>query len=171
MLLASSYQLNAQSRHHSHKRITGHRVSRDKVVYKTPKRKVLSYRALPGRSVVNYKGIKYYYKGNKYYAYSGGRYISIVPKIGFKINVLPIGYLKIHHNNIDYYWYDGVFYNRIGRGYEVIEPEIGTVVSELPHDHEKVQIDGLIYYEFNNVLYEKIQLKGTRAYEIVGFID
>ena len=36
---------------------------------------------------------------------------------------------------------------------------------------EKVTIDGLTYYEYANILYEKIQLDGSRAYEVVGIID
>tara|TARA_R110002049_G_scaffold175533_1_gene342829 strand:+ start:1311 stop:1478 length:168 start_codon:yes stop_codon:yes gene_type:complete len=53
----------------------------------------------------------------------------------------------------------------------VVEPEIGTIVYELPEDYERVTIDGQTYYEYGNILYEKVQLDGTRAYEVVGIID
>ena len=53
----------------------------------------------------------------------------------------------------------------------MVDPEVGTIVYELPDDYEKVVINDETYYEFANILYEKIQVDGTRAYEVVGIIE
>lgn len=66
---------------------------------------------------------------------------------------------------------NGIFYTQTNNEYEVVDPEIGTIVYELPAEVEKVVIDGQTYYEYANILYEKVQIEGTRAYEVVGIID
>ncbi|MRH99443.1 hypothetical protein GH721_02760 [Kriegella sp. EG-1] len=150
---------------------TPNRVSSTKVVYKTPKKKVVSVRSVPNRTIVKHNGRNYYYANNKFYTASRGRYIVIAPKIGFRIRTLPVNYRRVHFNNHIYYNVAGTFYSQVGSDYEVVEPEIGTIVYELPDNYEKVIIDGQTYYEFANILYEKIQVDGTRAYEVVGIID
>jgi len=148
------------------------RVSSRTVEYKRPTKKVTSVRTLPTKTVVKHNGINYYYHNHRYYTYSGGRYIVIPPKVGFRIHQLPVGYRIINHPTHPYFWAQGVFYIEVATNtYEVVEPEIGTLIYELPEDYEKVVIDGQTYYEFSNVLYEKVQVDGTRAYEVVGFIE
>lgn len=190
-LLAMTVQVNAQSRSSTTKkdnkkttttttktrttttptRSTKGRVASNRVTYKTQKKKVVSVRNVPNRTVVSHKGQNYYYSNNKYYTQSRGRYIVIAPKVGFRISVLPTNHKRVRFNNHNYYNVNGIFYTQVGDEYEVIEPEIGTIVYELPDDYEKVVLDGETYYEYANVLYEKIQFDGTRAYEIVGIID
>jgi len=152
-------------------RSTPNRVSSKRVVYKTPVKKVVSVRTVPNKKVVKYQGQNYYYSNNKFYTSSRGRYIVIAPKIGFRINTLPTNYSRAYFNNVSYYNVSGTFYSQIGTEYEVVEPEIGTIVYELPDDYEKVTVDGQTYYEYANILYEKVQINGTRAYEVVGIID
>ncbi|WP_299317176.1 DUF6515 family protein [uncultured Maribacter sp.] len=147
------------------------RVSSKKVQYKTPKKKVVAVRTVPNKTVVKHNGQSYYYSNNKYYTASRGRYIAIAPKIGFRINSLPPNYARVRFNNHLYFNVGGTFYVEANSGYEVVDPEIGTVVSELPDGYEKVTIDGFTYYEYSNILYEKIQVNGSRAYEVVGIID
>ncbi|MDO7173522.1 DUF6515 family protein [Mariniflexile sp. AS56] len=147
------------------------RVVSSKVTYKTPQKKVVSVRNIPNKTVVSHKGQNYYYGNNKYYTQSRGHYITIAPKVGFRINTLPANYKRIKYNNYNYYNAHGIFYVQINNAYEVVEPEIGTLVYELPDDYEKVTLDGQTYYEYANILYEKVQVNGTRAYEIVGIID
>ena len=55
------------------------------VINKENRKKVITVRTLPGRTVIKYKGFHYYYANNKFYTYSGGRYIAIAPKKGFRI--------------------------------------------------------------------------------------
>jgi len=187
-LLAVSAQVSAQSRRSStttvnKKTVTTRtttpvkvnsktkRISSSKVTYKTPKKKVVSLRTVPNRTVIKHNGQSYYYSNNKYYTQSRGHYIAIAPKVGFRINALPSSFVRIQFNNRNYFNVGGIFYVQSNNQYEVVEPEIGTVVYELPNNYEKVVIDGLTYYEYANVLYEKVQVNNTRAYEVVGIID
>lgn len=175
LVFSISENLNAQRSKKTEKKIVTKKVTQrvpsKTVKYKKEKRKVTSVRRLPSKTIVKHKGNNYYYSNNKFYTYSGGTYVSIIPKIGFRINTLPRGYKTINHSNRKYFWFNGVFYNQINNEYEVVEPEIGTITYELPSDYTRATIDGLVYYEYSNVLYEKIQYNGSRAYEVVGFID
>lgn len=148
------------------------RVNSKAVTYKKPKRKVASVRSLPNKKTINHKGANYYYANNKFYSYSGGRYTAIIPKVGFKLKEFPKGYKTIKYRNHNYRWLNGMFYaQRDNNVYEIVEPEIGTVIYELPSDYDRVVVNGSTYYEFSNVLYEKIQVNGSRAYEVIGFIE
>ncbi len=147
------------------------RVSSSKVTYKKDKKKVVSVRNVPNKTVVKHNGQEYYYDNDRYYTQSRGRYIVINPKVGFKVKKLPKDYRRISNGNYNYFNVNGIFYIQINNEYEVVDPEVGTIVSELPNGYEKVVIDGLTYYEYANILYEKIQVNGTRAYEVVGIID
>jgi hypothetical protein len=173
-LIVSTTPIDAQRRGEKHGRETHHvnkRVSRSKVVYKKPTKRVVSVRTLPRKTEVIHGGTKYYYDNHRFYTLSGGRYTVILPKIGFRINILPTGYVSVIFNNRNYFWVDGIYYIKSNNEYEVVNPEVGTLVYELPHDYEKVEIDGYIYYEYANVLYEKVQVDGTRAYEVVAIIE
>jgi len=168
-----SENMNAQNSRKTKKTVivkkNNGRVASKTVVYKKPTKKVVSVRTLSKKTVVKHKGVNYYYENQKFYTYSGGRYIVIAPKVGFRIKTLPLGYKAIKHLNRNYFYFSGIFYANRNNEYEVIEPEIGTVIYELPRDYERVEINKSIYYEFSNVLYEKIQINGTRAYEVVGW--
>ncbi|MBP0902369.1 DUF6515 family protein [Mariniflexile gromovii] len=181
-LIAGVSQVSAQSRRSSTtnsnnktttvtRTVTTNRIPSSKVTYKTPQRKVVAVRTLPNRTVVKQNGQDYYYANNKYYTQSRGSYIVIAPKVGFRINSLPANYVRVKHNNFNYYNAQGIFYVQVNNAYEVVDPEMGTIVYELPIDYEKVVIDGQTYYEYANILYEKVQVNGTRAYEVVGIID
>jgi hypothetical protein len=147
------------------------KVSSKKVEYRTPTKKVVSVRSIPNRTIVKHNGQDYYYANNRYYTSSRGRYISIAPKVGFRIHTLPPNFVRVQFNNHRYFNVGGTFYIESNSGYEVVDPEIGTVVYELPEGYEKVTIDGLTYFEYSNIIYEKIQIDGSRAYEVVGIIE
>ena len=180
LLGAFTTQINAQTYGNSNKknsrktiqqRTPLKRVSNRQVTYRKNKRKVAAIRNVNNRNIIKHKGQNYYYANNRYYTQSRGRFIVIAPKIGFRINTLPVNYRRITHNNRNFFNCNGIFYVQRNNQYEVVEPEIGTVVYQLPNDYERVTINGLSYYEYANVVYEKIQVNGTRAYEVVGLID
>ena len=174
-LITSNHNANAQNHRKGKATVIvkkqPKRISSKAVIYKKPRKKVITVRVLPNKTVIKHKDVNYYYANNRFYTYSGGRYIVISPKVGFRIKKLPANYRVIKHHNRNYFWVNGIFYIQINNQYEVVEPEIGTVIYELPDDYERVEVDGQIYYEFSNVLYEKIQINGTRAYEVIGFIE
>lgn len=149
------------------------RVPKTKVVYKKPKTKVVSVRTLPSnRRVIKHGGLSYTYVNNKFYRYYGGRYIPVAPAIGLRISTLPAGHTRVVVGGRIFFFFDGIYYEAVDDGYyEVVQPEIGTIIYELPEEAEKVEVDGDILYECDNVLYEKIQVDGTRAYEVVGIIE
>lgn len=154
------------------KNSTSRRVKSKTVTYKKPTRKVTSVRTLQNKRTIRHNSANYYYANNRFYNYSGGRYTAIIPKVGFRIKQFPTGYKTIRHGNFNYRWLHGMFYLlRNNNEYEIVEPEIGTIIYELPNNYDRVVINGSTYYEFSNVLYEKIQSNGTRAYEVVGFIE
>ncbi|WP_054850996.1 DUF6515 family protein [Olleya sp. ITB9] len=180
LLVAFAAQTEAQTRRSTSnnkvtttttKRTVAKRVPSTKVTYKTPKRKVVSVRNVQNKTVVTHRGQNYYYANNKYYTQSRGRYIVIAPKVGFRIKTLPVNYKRVRYNNHNYYNAHGIFYIQINNQYEVVDPEVGTIVYELPDDYEKVVINDETYYEYANILYEKVQIDGTRAYEVVGIIE
>ena len=45
---------------------------------------------------------------------------------GYRIQVIPAGYRRIHHWGIDYYFYDGIYYRPYGGYYVVCRPPFGT---------------------------------------------
>ncbi|MDO6737262.1 DUF6515 family protein [Wenyingzhuangia sp. 2_MG-2023] len=147
-------------------------ISRAKVVYKTPRKKVVTVRSLPKSTIaIKHNGATVHYDQNHFYRMNGGRYMPIVPSIGLHIKALPVGYRVVIFNGRRYYNSNGVFFVKMNNDYEVVNPEIGTITYELPSDAEKVLVDGQTMYEYNNVLYEKIQVDGTRAYEVIGFVE
>jgi len=179
-MVAITTEVSAQNNHNSKepkedKKTVKHTPTKvipsTKVTYKKPSKKVVSVRTLPKKTLINHQGQNYYYDNNKFYTLSRGHYIAIAPKVGFRINVLPPNFRRVHFNNHDYYNANGIFYIQINEVYEVVDPEVGTIVYELPEDYEKVVINNVTYYEYANILYEKIQVDGTRAYEVVGIIE
>lgn len=180
LLIAFSTQTYAQQRssNRSTKTVTtttnkgrSNKIAKEKVVYKKSQKKVETYRTLPNKTVVKNNSHEYYISNNKYYTYTGGRYVKTVPRPGVRISTLPRGYVTVKVNNKSYFNFEGIFYINTGNTYEVVEPEIGTIVYELPSGYERVEIDGMTYYEYANVLYEKVQVNGSRAYEVVGIIE
>ncbi|MBP9601415.1 MAG: hypothetical protein KBE41_07925, partial [Lutibacter sp.] len=131
-LVTISTQVTAQSRRSSTttvtKTTTNSRIPSSKVTYKTPQRKVVAVRTLPSKTVVKQNGQNYYYANNKYYTQSRGSYISIAPKVGFRITSLPSNFVRVNHNNYNYFNAQGIFYVQINNTYEVVDPEIGTIV-------------------------------------------
>ncbi|MEO9571093.1 MAG: DUF6515 family protein [Polaribacter sp.] len=147
-------------------------IKRTNVVYKNQKRKVTTIRSLPkATKIIKNNNRNVYYANNSFYELNGGRYLPIVPRVGLRISRLPVGFRTINYNNRRFYTYKGVFYIQINNSYEVVNPEVGTIIYQLPSGAEKVTINKERFYEFNNILYEKIQINGTRAYEVVGMIE
>lgn len=144
---------------------------RTDVKFKSSKKKVVAVKTLPDKKVIHHKGQNVYFANNRYYSYTGGHYVLTTPRVGFRTNILPVGYKIIKHNKRNYFFHGGIFFVQYGTEYEVVNPEIGTIVYELPDGYDRVTIDGATYYEYGEVLYERIQLNGSRAYEVVGFLE
>ena len=95
-----------------------------------------------------------------------------MPYVGFRINVLPVGYVTINVGNRNpFYFYEGVYYRPNRNYYEVVQAPIGAIVYALPAGYERINYDGEYLYEFGDVLYQKIYYRGSRAYQVVGYLD
>lgn len=90
--------------------------------------------------------------------------------IGFRLGVLPYGFITLGTAWGPYYYYDGTFYrpSSDNKEYEVAEPPVGADVPNLPSGAQEVTIDGNTYYEYNGTFYQEVIKQNQRRYAIVG---
>lgn len=109
----------------------------------------------------------YYYR--PYYHYYG-------PPIGFRVGVLPYGFLTFNTAWGPYYYSDGFFYqpyagsssSSSSEQYQVVDPPMGVVIPKLPNGSRQVEINGNTYYEKNGTLYQEVMQNNVRKYVVVG---
>lgn len=118
-----------------------------------------------------YNNLDFYGKNGIYYRNWNNNFVRYAPPVGFRINILPKGFITINIGNNPYYFYEGVYYTRNNSYFSVVEPPVGAIVYALPSGYEKVEYYGEQYYEFAGVLYEKIYHRGDRAYQVVGYLS
>jgi len=118
-------------------------------------------------------GFRGYYHAPGYYYYRP-HYHFYGPPIGFRVGILPYGFLTFNTGFGPYYYYDGIFYQpyynvqeRVDE-YQVVDPPIGVVVPNLPKHAETVTIDGNTYYQKNGTLYQEIVQDNVTKYVVVG---
>jgi hypothetical protein len=90
---------------------------------------------------------------------------------GFRLSVLPYGFITLGTAWGPYFYYDGTFYRSSGdkdKEYEVAEPPVGATVPSLPSGAKEVTIDGNTYYEYNGTYYQEVIKQNQRRYAIVG---
>lgn len=89
--------------------------------------------------------------------------------LGFHVNVLPYGFVRLGTAWGPYFYYDGTFYRSTeDKEYEVAEPPVGADVPTLPKGAREVTIDGNTYYEYNGTYYQEVIKQNQRRYAIVG---
>lgn len=119
----------------------------------------------------HYNKLDFFGKNGIYYRNYNNSFVRFAPPVGFRINILPKGFITINIGSRPYYFYEGVYYARNNSYYSVVEPPVGAIVYALPSGYEKVDYYGEQYYEFAGVLYEKIYHRGDRAYQVVGYLS
>jgi hypothetical protein len=116
-----------------------------------------------------------FYRGHYYrpgYFYRPYRYYG--PPIGFRVSLLPYGFLTFNTGWGPYYYYDGFFYRPYANAqtqteqYEVVDPPMGVVVPSLPSGAKSIVIDGTTYYEKNGTYYQEVQQDKQTKYVVVG---
>ncbi len=149
------------------------RVPGTKIIYRSPNRKVIRYKVLPGKNhlIFHHRNLKYYYSGGFYYRMMDGYYVRTVPAFGLRIKVLPVAHRIIVWNSRKFFYHQGVYYAAVNDEYEVVAPEPGLTIEELPEAAERVKIDNEDYYEYNNVLYQKIKTEGGKAYRVAAVVE
>lgn len=91
------------------------------------------------------------------------------PPIGFRLGVLPYGFLTFNTAFGPYFYYDGTFYRTYKNDqYQVVDPPMGVVVPALPKDAKTVEIDGNTYYEKNGTIYQEVLKDKETRYAVVG---
>jgi hypothetical protein len=89
--------------------------------------------------------------------------------IGFRFNLLPMGYVPIYLGGNPFYYNNGIFLNRRDNYYEVIEAPIGAEIPYLPRDARMVIIDGMKYYQSNGSYFKEIiRPNGEIWYAVTG---
>jgi hypothetical protein len=121
------------------------------------------------RPPVRYYG-GHYHRGGYYYR----PYRYFGPPIGFRVGILPYGFLTFNTGWGAYYYYDGFFYRPYANTqtqteqYEVVDPPIGVVVPSLPSGVKTVVIDGNTYFEKNGTFYQEVLQDKQTKYVVVG---
>ncbi|HEY0611845.1 MAG TPA: DUF6515 family protein [Chitinophaga sp.] len=114
----------------------------------------------------------YYYRPRVYHYYPRPYVRAYYPyyyPIGFRLGVLPYGFMTFGTAWGPYYYYDGTFYRPTDdKEYEVAEPPVGADVPSLPSGAKEVTIDGNTYYEYKGTIYQEVIKQNQRRYAIVG---
>ena len=116
-------------------------------------------------------GISYRYSNGLYYRPFGTSFELVSAPVGFRLNVLPVGYQRILIGPNPYYYYYGAFYQPLpnNTGYQVITPPVGAIVYELPNGYDQVVIENITYYVNDGVYYRAdVDQQGNVFYEVVG---
>jgi hypothetical protein len=115
-------------------------------------------------------GYGYGYSGaGAYYSPYSSHYISPRFALGFRFNLLPMGYLSMNWGGNPYYYYNGSFMRNYNNYYEIVEAPIGAEVPSLPIDARPVEINDIKYYEINGNFFKKVYHEnGETWYRVVG---
>lgn len=129
------------------------------------------YYGVPRGSIsITFGGNPYYYHGGNFYRPYGTYFQMILPPVGIRIGMLPVGYVPIYVGPEEYYFYNGVYYRRFDdRNYEVVNAPMGAQVASLPRGAKSVTVNGEKFYELNGTYYkEDADSKGRVVYTVVG---
>jgi Family of unknown function (DUF6515) len=114
-------------------------------------------------------GYNYYHHAGFCYGYYNNVYRIRPFPIGFRVNILPIGFHTIFYQGIPRYYYGGTYYVKVNNTYKTATPSVGMIVPNLPEaDLEEVKMNDTIYYEYNDILYKPIEKDGLTQYEVAG---
>jgi hypothetical protein len=148
------------------------RVNRNTVVFKRSPRAVVVRNVPEGYAVCHHRDRDYYANSGRYYEYNNGRYIVVAPPVGLRVNILPIGCIRVAVAAASYFYLNGIFYSNVGdNNYEIVDPPMGAIVYMLPDDAEKVEINDMIYYQYSGTLYRKVYTDNGKAFKVVGKLD
>jgi hypothetical protein len=86
-----------------------------------------------GYATYRYGGRPWFFSGGYWYRPWGVGYRAFYPPIGFRLSLLPAGYVSFWFGGIPYYSYEGVYYiDAPSGGYQVAEPPPGRESATLP---------------------------------------
>jgi hypothetical protein len=142
---------------------------RERYAYVAPRE---NYYERPRTSVSIGIGNGYGYSGGGgggYYSPYSSHYISPRFTLGFRFNILPMGYMSMNFGGYPYYYYNGSFMRNYNNFYEIVEAPIGAEVPSLPIDARPIVINDIKYYEINGNFFKKVyHSNGETWYRVVG---
>lgn len=98
----------------------------------------------------------YHYRRHETYRYHT-HYLAPIKfhyhKPGYRLRLLPRGYVRIVVLGLPYFYIGGVYYRHHVDGYIVVRAPIGAVVSVLPPGFISFSIGGIFYYYVNDTYY------------------
>jgi hypothetical protein len=153
------------------------RQSRGYSYYRPPFVSNYQYRYAPryvsyprGSISISFGGNPYYYGGGSFYRPYGGSFRRVMPPIGIRIGILPVGYTPVYVGPHQYYFSEGTYYRRYDdSNYEVVDAPMGAELSSLPRNAKSVMVNGEKFYELNGTYYkEDRNSKGQVVYVVVG---
>ena len=104
-----------------------------------------------------------------YYSPYASHYTSPRFTLGFRFNLLPMGYWSMNFGGYPYYYYNGAFMRNYNDYYEIVEAPIGAEVPSLPADARAMIINDNKYYEINGNFFKKVYHRnGEIWYRVVG---
>jgi len=129
-----------------------------------------NYYERPRTSVNIGIGNSYGYSGDgAYYSPYASHYISPRFTLGFRFNLLPMGYMSMNFGGNPYYYYNGAFMRPYNNYYQIVEAPIGAEVPSLPIDARPIVINDIKYYEINGNFFKKVyRSNGETWYRVVG---
>ena len=125
---------------------------------------------------VYHNNIRYSHHKGIFYRSSGSAFISILPPVGLRISVLPVGFSRMAVRSNNYYYCSGAYYRDFnGGGYEVVQDPYSTVINNtattldvLPNNYQVVESNGQVLFLSNGQYYQAVsQGDGNVVYEVV----
>jgi hypothetical protein len=131
------------------------------------------YYARPRSSVSigigNGYGYGYSGGGGGYYSPYASHYSSPKFTLGFRFNLLPMGYWSMNFGGHPYYYYNGAFMRNRNNYFEIVEAPIGADVPSLPIEARPIVINDIKFYEINGNFFKKVyHSNGETWYRVVG---
>jgi hypothetical protein len=122
---------------------------------------------VPGGIFRNHHGVNYTYSNGYFYRPQGRGFIVVAPPLGFRIDVLPLGFTTFMLANAAYYYYAGAYYQRMNNSYVVVQPPVGALVSSIPDGGQQLQIEGNTYYIVDGIQYQAVVVNGVIMYKVM----
>ena len=91
--------------------------------------------------------------------------LRVIPRIGFRRHVLPIGHVRIVIGGASFYVHGGVFYQQARSGFVVVKAPYGSVITTLPVGYTVVHRGSGTYFVCDGIFFRMAH--GKRGYIVV----
>lgn len=125
---------------------------------------------------VYYNSVRYSHHNGVFYRSSGSAFVTVLPPVGLRLSILPVGFSRRAVNSRNYYYCSGAYYRDFnGGGYEVVQDPYNTNYNNatvgldvLPNNYQVVESNGQVLFLSNGLYYQAIsQGNGNVVYQAV----